>query len=49
MKPPIYSHILWPGRDFQVAQRRQVQDQRAEERRAMYWCMMPAEGAPGGT
>lgn len=31
--------------DFQVAQRRQVQDQRAEERRAMYWCMMPAEGA----
>ena len=29
---------------FQVAQCRQVMDERAEERRAMYWCMMPAEG-----
>lgn len=31
-------------KEQEVAQRRQVQDQRAEERRAMYWCMMPAEG-----
>eukprot|EP00434_Breviolum_minutum_P037522 symbB.v1.2.033271.t1/scaffold4105.1/size64512/3 len=30
--------------EHEVAQCRQVMDERAEERRAMYWCMMPAEG-----